>query len=168
MRDVLSNYGRPPSRTVAHIRGIDEWGSGTYLAPRGSRSHNGTDFLIPPHAIVYAACSGTVTKHGLCYRGEDYRYLQITDTKGNHIRHFYVLPAIEVGTKVSINEPIGFLQDLQLKYRKGDKISQSGDAVHQTDIPSHMHLEVMRHESGSKVFFDPLEYDYDTRGWVAA
>lgn len=69
--------------------------------------------------------------------------LQTLDDKGNHIRHFYVQPTAAIGSKIRINEPIGFLQDLQLKYRKGDSINSTGEAVHETDIPNHMHLDVM-------------------------
>jgi len=137
----------------AEDRGSDCWGSGNFGASRGSRTHNGKDVLVPAGSNFFSVSSGDVTKFGYCYRGEGYRYVEITDREGNRVRHFYIKPNISlmIGDRIGMGALIGTSQDLACKYQ--------ADECHSEDMPNHVHIEVM---SGldSKVFFDPDEYEF--------
>jgi murein DD-endopeptidase MepM/ murein hydrolase activator NlpD len=117
-------------RLTAPPRGKDSHGSGEYGASRagGNRIHNGIDFLAMPGSRVHAIRAGTVTKLGYPY-GDDlgFRYVQVTDADGNDWRYFYVKPSVVVGGVIEFDTPIGFVQDLDTRYK---------------GIPPHIHLEI--------------------------
>lgn len=124
----------------------DSMGDGSFGAPRGTRTHNGIDYAVQPDSMVMTLVSGEVTKIGYPYNPSDelkghLRYVQITDSKGNDVRYFYVLPSVKVGDKVKENDIIGVAQDLQ--------------KVYGTRMISHVHLEVKTTESA---FANPETY----------
>jgi hypothetical protein len=65
----------------------------------------------------------------------------VTDDKGNHVRYFYVLPSLKIGTKVEAGDEIAVAQDLQKVY---------GAAM-----TSHVHLEV---KTPDGKYINPEEY----------
>jgi murein DD-endopeptidase MepM/ murein hydrolase activator NlpD len=137
--------------TQALPRGSDCWGAGHFGASRGSRTHNGKDILVPAGSQVLSVASGIVTKLGWCYSGEGYRYVEVSDDRGNRVRHFYVSPHVEIGVVIESGDLIGVSQDLACKYQ--------ADSCMPIDMPNHVHLEVMS-GTNSKTFFDPDEYEF--------
>jgi len=121
-------------------RECDNWGCGYFGASRGSRTHNGIDYLINKYALVLSPVSGTVTKVGFPYSNDlSYRYIQITDNAGFKHRVFYVNPSVFVGDVVEENQVIGSAQNLDKRYK---------------GIPNHVHYEIKR----NKEYFNPEEY----------
>ena len=139
-------------KTNAHHRGSDEWGSGHFMAPRGTRDHHGIDFLVSESSIVYSMVTGTVTKLGTCYRGAQYRYVQVDDDNGNHVRMFYIMPSVLVGDLVKMGQNIGVAQNLADRY--------PADFSHSKSMPNHVHLEVVKKGTlfSGKEFIDPDLY----------
>ena len=154
-----------------HIQGIynekaerritDIWGDGRYGSSRGSRMHAGIDFLVPAGSILYSPVEGEITKHGYCYRGDEYRYTQITDLKGNHVRLFYCLPQLPVGTNVNKHAPVAVMQELAIRYHP---VYAPDKSIVKEGMPNHCHVEVVdgAHllEYGKKSYFDPDEYPF--------
>lgn len=125
-------------KLTAPERGVDDFGSGAYGASRGSRTHNGIDYCAQPSSIVHALTGGEVTKLGYPYADNiNFRYVQITDHEGFNWRYFYVKPSVEVGDKVNADDSIGFVQDLNTRYK---------------GITPHVHLEV---KTDSGTFVNP-------------
>ena len=95
----------------------DKAGSGAYGAPRGSRTHCGIDYHCTPGEPVLSPVAGEVTKLGYPY-GDDltWRYVQITDEKGENHRLFYVEPAVALGQVVNGGEAIAIAQDISERY----------------------------------------------------
>lgn len=126
------------------IRLRDSWGAGYYGASRGSRTHNGVDFVYKAGETVTSLAAGQVTKVGYPY-GDDlsYRYVEITDRNGFRCRHFYVSPDVDVGLGVSVGTGIGRIQDTGKRY---------------PDITCHLHFEVFKIEGGKRKYYDPLAY----------
>lgn len=100
------------------LRGYDRHGSGAWLAPRGSRTHNGIDYACYPGTLILAPVSGVVTKLGYPYSDDiSFRYVQITSDDDCAHRIFYVLPSVDVGDLVSEDlTVIGEAQDLTERY----------------------------------------------------
>jgi len=120
----------------ATLRTQDDYGNGSFGAPRGTHTHQGIDFMPQVHAVS----AGKVTKIGYPY-GDDlsYRYVQITDLKGLDVRYFYINPGVEKGDEINAGQVIGTLQDLGKRY---------------PNITPHFHFEV---KLKGKVV-DPNEY----------
>ncbi len=129
----------------------DAAGDGHFGASRGSRTHNGIDFAAVPGTQILSPVDGVVTKHGYPYGSGvggatnqetiAYRYVEVMHDHPEHgdlrYRFFYVLPIIEVGSTVDIDQPLGLLQDVTQRY------------LNQGMTP-HCHFEVKR-EDGSYV-----------------
>lgn len=114
---------------VAPERGTDKHGSGHYGASRGDRTHKGIDYACWPHSIVLSRLQGVVSKIGYPYADDlSWRYVEITDAEGARHRFFYVLPAVEQGATVIVDQPIGYVQDLRTRY---------------PGITPHVHFEVI-------------------------
>lgn len=127
-------------------RGVDSYGSGAYLAKRGSRLHNGVDFSAVAGSDVASLTCGKVTKIGFPYRYDPdnpakakYRYVEVT-TDGNKLRYFYLTPAVKLGDKVKTGDIIGSVQDLTEVYK---------------GIKNHVHFEV-KNEGNN--FLDPNDF----------
>ena len=111
----------------------DAWGSGIYGASRGDRTHRGVDYLCEPGDPIYSPVKGRVSKHGFPYKPRPgdtitYRYVEITDYKGNKHRVFYIEPKIAVDLHIDTNTIIGIAQDIAAKYSTPDKVM--GNHVH--------------------------------------
>jgi len=118
--------------TLLARRITDQWGQGHFGAPRGSRQHNGQDYVCPPGSTVLSPVSGEVTKLGFPYADDlSFRYVQITDSRGVDHRVFYVDPEVLAGQIVCIDSPIGKSQDLDKRY---------------PGITQHVHYEIRRGE----------------------
>lgn len=119
------------------LRGVDDWGSGAYKAPRGSRKHKGIDYACKPGDTLYSPVEGEVTKFGYPYANAlQFRYVEVTDTKGNRCRFFYVEPnpILEIGGYISENYELGMSQDVSGYYK---------DKRPYQDMVNHVHYEIL-------------------------
>lgn len=122
---------------IPPTRGRDAQGAGYFGASRGTRKHNGVDFVSTPNEPVRAFLGGKVTKLGYPYSHDlSFRYVQVT--KGDkHCRYFYVSPTVEVGDEVEAGDMLGTCQELPY-----DGITQ------------HYHFEVKQRGA----YLDPIKY----------
>lgn len=129
-----------------HVRESDAFGRGHFGAPRGSRLHNGIDYVCKAGRRVLSPVVGRVTKLGHPYADDlSYRYVEVTTIDGLRHRLFYCLPSVSVGDYVSRGDPVGTAQDIAKRYDTNDK-----------KMVNHIHYEVMR-DDGS--FVDPDNAD---------
>ena len=124
-------------RLLAPDRGVDDYGAGNFGASRdgGGRQHLGHDYAAWPGSIVLPFCGGEVTKVGYPY-GDDlsWRYVRILAPNGWIWRYFYVEPLVKKGEEVTVDTPIGKVQDLRKRY--GGELSRRGP------ITPHVHVDV--------------------------
>lgn len=104
------------ARKILAVR-EDSAGDGRFGAKRGARKHMGVDLSCFPGSVLLCSVSGTVTKHGYCYRDDPmWRYVEVTDSGGLRHRYFYVEPLARIGASVSVDDAIGVAQDITLRY----------------------------------------------------
>lgn len=109
-------------------RDLDDFGSGHYGASRGSRTHHGVDYAALPKSRLLSPVEGVVTKLGHPYADDlGYRYVEVTDMQEFKWRFFYVKPSVIVDDIIRLNSSLGFVQDLDLRYK---------------GITNHIHLEI--------------------------
>lgn len=129
-----------------HVRESDPFGKGHFGAPRGSRTHNGIDFVCAQGAYLLSPVAGKVTKLGFPYADDhSFRYVQVTSADGLRHRLFYCLPTVSVGDVIDRGDPLGRVQNIAGRYNTADK-----------RMVNHVHYEVMR-DDGSYV--DPDNAD---------
>jgi len=106
--------------TCMKMRNPDNYGSGHFGASRGSRTHNGIDYVCDKGSPIHITTPGKVTKLGYPY-GDDlsFRYVQVTDEKGLAHRVFYVEPSVSAGDLVTAGTVLGTSQDLTKRYPNG-------------------------------------------------
>ena len=114
----------------------DRQGDGHFGARRGSRTHNGIDYVVDPGDLIASPVGGIITKIGYPYASDlSYRYVEITadyyevlDTSTEHetnykitaLRHrlFYTTlhPELEVGDLVMEGDLVAVAQDIAARY----------------------------------------------------
>ena len=115
-------YSNP---TGLEVRGTDAYGSGHYGASRGTRTHDGADYISVPGQHVTAPLSGKVTKISIPYSsGIDATVLsgvEIVASDGTTCWLWYMQPAENiVGSVVKAgNDIIGTAKTLQNRYKDG-------------------------------------------------
>lgn len=120
------------------MRGNDAQGKGYFGASRGSRTHQGVDFVGEPGEPVTAFLGGTVSKLGYPYADKlEFRYVEVRRPNGDRVRYFYVEPSVKVGDLVKPGDRLGTCQ--RLPY---------------AGITQHYHFEVLV----GGVAVDPLRY----------
>ena len=128
-------------KVIPKTRGRDSQGAGYYGASRGSRKHNGIDFVAEAGERVCAFVGGTITKLGYAYSDDlSYRYIELVDASGMYCRYFYVEPLCNVGDIIANGETIGRAQDIAARYQ---------------GITPHYHFEVFE---GAKHYVNPYAY----------
>jgi len=112
----------------------DAAGEGHYGASRGSRTHNGIDYVVRKGDAILSPVSGIVTKHGYPYRDDlSWRYVQITDAAEYEHRIFYLTPKVDISATVIEGQTvIGYAQAISERYPDQDMIN-------------HIHLEIKFH-----------------------
>jgi len=132
-------YGKP---TGLAIRGSDAYGAGKHGASRGSRTHDGTDYISTPGQQVKAPLSGKVTKISKPYSsGIDASVLsgvEIVASDGTKCWVWYIQPSANiVGTVVKAGASvIGTAKTLKNRYKNG--------------ITDHVHVRIHSRQ-GAKV-----------------
>ena len=130
---------------VLQIRGQDEHGSGEYLAPRGSRNHNGIDLVVHAGDKIVSPNSGFVTKIGYPYHPKKHpdkahlRFVEVMEQDQYECRYFFVQPSVRVGDKIHEGDVIGTAQGLTEIY---------------PGITDHVHYEV----EVSGTYINPSDY----------
>jgi murein DD-endopeptidase MepM/ murein hydrolase activator NlpD len=121
------------SPTGLGIRGLDDWGSGHYGAPRGNRVHNGTDFICVPGQDVYAPITGKIVRVAYPYAG-DLKWsgcLIVGDR--TEAKMFYMrLSRHIVGSFVEAGDVIGTAQNISNRYSSPDR----------EPMTPHVHLQI--------------------------
>ena len=127
-------------RASLPVRTFDKFGSGKYGASRGRKKHKGIDYACVVGTIIYPHEAGTVTKIGYPY-GDDlsYRYVEVTNGKDYKLRYFYIEPMVNEGQMVTLETPLGKVQNLNKRYK---------------GITIHCHFEI---KSGNR-YLDPVAY----------
>lgn len=96
----------------------DRAGLGTFGAPRGHRTHQGTDLVVQPGAPVYSPISGIYVRTGQPYAsGGPYR-LAVLSGEGLQVKVMYLqpLPGMVPGVPVKRGQLIGYAQDVSARY----------------------------------------------------
>lgn len=109
-------YANPTGHAV---RGTDAFGSGAHGAGRGSRIHDGTDYITVPPQNVTAPISGRVSTISAPYRDTNALLgVQIDASNGTLCWVWYIAPATRiVGSLVRAGQTvIGTAQSLQARY----------------------------------------------------
>lgn len=130
----------------------DRQGHGEFGARRGSRTHNGIDYIAQPGDCVCSPVAGTLTKVGYPYSDDlNYRYVEITDDQNLRHRLFYTLPLPpdKIGMTVEAGEPVGIVQDIAARYPAEDP----KDAM-----INHVHYEIKRLDG---TYINPEKYLYE-------
>lgn len=113
------------------VRVSDGWGQGHFGASRGTRSHNGTDYLCHTGESITSHVDGVVTKIGYPYADDlSFRYVEVTTKDGLRHRWFYVSPSVAVGDSIMVGGRVGAVQDIQARYKKKNPARYMGNHVH--------------------------------------
>ena len=145
-------------------------GDGRFGARRGSRTHNGIDYVTQPGDRICSPVAGVITKHGYPYRDDlSYRYVEITtqyfdtlDTSTTTETHIQIIPArhrlfytlmfdtLKIGDTVHQNDIVGIAQDIAARYPAKDP----KDAM-----INHVHYEIKRPDG---TYINPEQYLYES------
>lgn len=118
--------------TKPTYRGNDDYGSGAFAAPRGSRTHKGIDYAVQPGQEICPGVRGVVTKLGFAYADDlQWRYVEIKEDRGYKHRFFYVDPLVSLGDVVKPNTVIGRAQNIASRYDDDERV-----------MVNHVHYEV--------------------------
>jgi murein DD-endopeptidase MepM/ murein hydrolase activator NlpD len=124
------------------VRGQDDYGSGQYLAPRGTREHQGIDFAAYPSSTLLSPVKGKVKRivQPFAIHGPKGHFsgLEIQVDIQTRIKIMYVLPLANPGDRITIGQNIGLVQDLSGSY---PEVKQDGVTL-KRQITNHYHLEV--------------------------
>jgi len=121
------------SPTGKGIRDADKWGSGAHGASRGTRRHNGVDFICEPGQSVVSPITGTVVRVARPYADSPFSGVLIENAQIS-IKMFYLLPDMKlIGQEVPKGRFVGVAQDIAVKY---------------PGIMPHIHLQVDRIDPG--------------------
>lgn len=128
--DGQADFANP---TGGEPRGHDDFGDGEFGSSRdrGSRRHEGVDYVAAAGQNVTAPISGFVTKIGRAYDNDKrLTFVEITNPALGYVaRAFYVDPEVREGDAVQLGQSIGSAESLQRRYR---------------GITNHVHLELLR------------------------
>jgi murein DD-endopeptidase MepM/ murein hydrolase activator NlpD len=116
----------------------DGWGSGSFSAGRGKRTHQGVDYEIEPDAQILSPVDGVVTNHSVPYPGDKkFRGIQITTFDKKEVKIFYCKPLARLGAKVKKGDVVATAQDVSSKYNALQK-----DVEAKGLMKPHLHVEL--------------------------
>ncbi len=156
----MINMMAPVSNPI--IRGLDDYGSGHYLAGRGDYNHTGGDYVARLGEPIKSPFNGTVTDVGRPYgdttytdskgKSVKYRSVEVEDEKTGHRTNLmYVSPKVKKDDVVKQGDLLGHVQDLSIKFPK--------NASHPKGIVNHIHMELYKEgKDGVRVYLDPTKY----------
>lgn len=124
------------------IRGCDKHGCGSFGASRGTRKHDGIDYVAEPGQQILAPISGKVTRFPFPY-GTDLSYNGIEIKNNDYtVKIFYMKPSVAIGQNVVAGQVIGTAQDIAKKYSPG--------------MTNHIHIEIRNSQNQLIKFTDLL------------
>ncbi len=120
----------------------DAGGAGYFGAPRGSRLHNGLDFMCKPGQEVRMPVSGIIVRESLPYAGDlKWRGVYIVSPR-IEIKMWYLDPySYAVGQRFNAGDAIGIAQDIGEKY---------------DDVTAHVHMRIVKVDPA---LLFPLEHE---------
>ena len=117
------------------IRKNDDWGSGEWGAPRGSRLHMGADYKCIPGQRIVSPIDGKVIRESKPYAHEPYSGFLIRG-RTMEIKIFYIDIRRElIGQWIRAGTVLGIAQDISRKYRKKDDYSMI--------MTPHIHIQIV-------------------------
>lgn len=126
-------------------RGTDDFGSGAFEAPRGSKKHKGIDFACYPGTMIFSHTAGIVTKLGYAYKNDlSFRYVEVTDNDRLRHRYFYLNPLVAVGDPVKKGDLIGSNQNIADRY---SVIKVKDGKLLSKVMRNHCHYEVLKRDN---------------------
>lgn len=136
----------------------DSYGSGEYLAKRGTRAHEGIDFhCYQPGLSWFSDVVGVVDRLGFPYSRHsskaEYRLIEIKIDALTKVKYMYIDPVVKPGDFIKRGQLLGKVQNLSKRYPADDK--------HPTPMSDHVHFEVII----EGVHVDPLSW-LNGRGWL--
>jgi len=127
-------FAKPTASGI--IRGCDASGCGTFGASRGSRTHQGEDYVAEWNESIFSPISGKVTRFPFPY-GDDLRYTGIKIKNDDYtVKIFYMKASVPAGTNVIAGQIIGTAQNIAAKYS--------------SPMTNHIHVEI-RNSAGTLV-----------------
>jgi len=135
--------------TGGRVREGDDYGCGTFMAPRGGRLHRGLDFVCVPGQSVIAPCDCHFSRVAIPYSGEEYSGVLLVAKVGFTIKMFYLEPEeFKPGQAIRRGDMIGIAQDISVKY---------------PGMTPHIHLEIEIQKNfiyvwGGKYFINPYVF----------
>lgn len=94
----------------------DSQGDGKFGASRGSRSHNGTDYLVAKGQRIFSPIEGQLIRLAYPY-GDDLKYQGcVIENEKYEVKIFYMTPTLAVGSYVKAGDQIGVAQSISEKY----------------------------------------------------
>jgi murein DD-endopeptidase MepM/ murein hydrolase activator NlpD len=127
----------PPAQPYRGLRNTDAYGSGTFGASRGTRTHGGLDIRAQPGDPAIAPISGRVVKIGIAYHGSDLGSLHIQGTgeyADARVKMLYVETLVPINSTVKQGDVVGQVQDVAGYW--ADKSPRAGI------MKNHVHLEL--------------------------
>lgn len=113
------------SPTGNGIRGSDDFGYGSYGAPRGDHRHEGVDFIAVPGQEIVAPCKGDVIRikypYSGIYHGIQYSGLLIRANDFEYTLFYFEPLKTILKTRIAEGQLIGYAQDISLKYNTEGK-----------------------------------------------
>jgi hypothetical protein len=120
------------SPTNKGIRGVDDFGSGNYLARRGKEIHGAVDFICTPGQDILSPIEGSIIRVANPYAGDPNYSGLLIENSFLSLKLFYLNPNRNlIGKKIKQGEKIGIAQDISKKYNVGNK-----------KMTPHIHLEI--------------------------
>jgi len=117
----MKDYLASPTWFI-ELRANDVTGNGWFGASRGSRDHEGVDYVTTPGEEIFACIKGIV-RIGNVYQGATkMKLIEIKNKFEVHhyrVKQMYVNPIIKNGEYVEKNQLIGYAQDISAYH--GDK-----------------------------------------------
>ena len=126
---------KPPLKNIC-LRGADPTGNGWYGASRGSREHEGVDYIGQVGDDVFACETGKI-RVGQVYSNPAKAHFKLIEIKGTRpepdnyrVKQMYVKPEVITGDFVKEGDKIGTLQGVGDFYGDG--------------MPNHCHISVWK------------------------
>lgn len=127
---------RVPVVPYRGTRSIDDFGAGGFGAPRrkgdDQYGHKGLDFRAEPGDAIVAPLAGRITRRGVAYVGSTLGSVHI-EAGDVRCKLLYVDCLHEVGSEVSMGDPLGAAQDVAAYHARPGRTMQN-----------HIHMEVYR------------------------
>jgi murein DD-endopeptidase MepM/ murein hydrolase activator NlpD len=125
-----------------NLRISDDFGLGHFGAPRGSRTHRGTDYKAITGTSVKAPFLGYISKIGFAYVGNtEQKYIEVTSIKqtNKRVRIFYIKNPLAVDNIVEEGAHIANVGNISKKYDTATR--KMDNHIHYETIIDDIHVD---------------------------